>query len=51
MKKKVSSKLKYVKETPEARYKRVSSGVKFRAVVFEDRRRKLMRKAIESEER
>jgi len=33
--------LKYTKETPEARKKRASSGVKFRAAVFEDKRRKL----------
>jgi len=49
MKKKVSSKLKYIKETPEARYRRVSSGVKFRAVVFEDKRRKLRESAAKNE--
>ena len=51
MKKYKSPKLKYSKETPEARYRRVSSGAKFRAVVFEDKRRKLQKRAIESERR
>jgi len=41
MKKKKPSVPKYTKETPEARKKRVSSGVKFRPAVFEDKRRKL----------
>jgi hypothetical protein len=50
MKKKASSKLKYTKETPEARYRRASSGVKFRAVVFEDKRRKLRENAAKNEE-
>jgi len=50
MKRKKTVKLKITKETPEARYKRVSSGVKFRAVVFEDKRRKLQKKAVDSEE-
>ena len=44
MKKKKSSLLKITKESPEARKKRVSSGVKFRAAVFEDKRRKLQDK-------
>jgi len=44
-----SQKPKYAKETPEARKKRVSSGVKFRAVVFEDKRRKLLDKAARKE--
>ena len=51
MKKKVSPKMKYTKETPEARKKRVTSGVKFRAAVFEDKRRKLQKKAIKFDER
>ena len=42
--KKKSSTLKYIKETPKARKKRVTSGVKFRATVFEDKRRKLCEK-------
>ena len=41
MKKKKPTILKYTKETPEARKKRVSSGAKFRPAVFEDKRRKL----------
>ena len=45
MKKSKPNKLKYTKETPEARKKRVSSGVKYRAVIFEDKRRKLREKA------
>jgi|GEM_PF-1838031 len=36
MKKKKPSIIKSTKETPETRKKRVSSGVKFRAAVFED---------------
>ena len=50
MKKTTSSLLTITKETPEARKKRVSSGVKFRAAVFEDKRRKLLDKATEIEE-
>jgi len=49
MKKKDLSKIKYIKETPEARYRRVTSGVKFRAVVFEDKRRKLRDKVSKNE--
>ena len=49
MRKKDTKKMKYAKETPEARKKRVSSGVKFRAVVFEDKRRKLRDKDAGSE--
>jgi len=51
MKKKESLKLKSTKETPDARKKRASSGVKFRAVVFEDKRRKLQEKAAKKEDR
>jgi len=51
MKKKESLKIKYTKETPETRKKRVTNGVKFRAAVFEDKRRKLRKKAAEFEER
>jgi hypothetical protein len=47
MKKKKSPKIKYTKESPEARKKRVSSGVKFRATVFQDKRRKLRERATE----
>jgi hypothetical protein len=49
MKKKKSKLIKMTKETPGARKKRVSSGVKFRAAVFEDKREKLQDK-INSEE-
>ena len=44
MKKKKLSILKYTKETPEARKKRATSGVRFRLTVFEDKRRKLQDK-------
>ena len=50
MKKKKSKLLKVTKESPEARKKRVSSGVKFRAAVFEDKRKKLQDKINEEEE-
>jgi hypothetical protein len=40
MKKKKSGLLKYIKETPEARKKRVSSGVKLRTLVIENKKRK-----------
>jgi len=49
MKKKKSPLLKYSKETPEARKKRVSSGVKFRAVVFRNKKRQLQEKALDNE--
>jgi len=49
MKNKKSKTPKYVKETPEARKKRATSGVKFRAAVFEDKRRKLRDKADEQD--
>ena len=42
MKKKKSPLLKLTKETPEARKKRASCGVKFRATVIENKRRKSM---------
>ena len=42
--------LKYGKETPEARKRRVSSGVKFRAVIIENKKRKLLEKSIDREE-
>jgi len=45
MKIKKSKKLKIIKETPEERKKRASSGVQFRATVFDDKRRKLQDKA------
>jgi hypothetical protein len=50
MKKKKSPLLKITKETPEARKKRVSSGIKFRAAVFENRKKQLQEKLIDYEE-
>ena len=44
MKKKKSSLLKITKESPEARKNRASSGAKFRAATFVDKRRKLQDK-------
>jgi len=41
MRKKKSKLISLGKESPEARKKRTSSGVKFRAVVFENKKRKL----------
>ena len=49
MKKKKSPILKHTKESPEARKARASSGVKFRAAVFENKKRKLKDKYIEDE--
>ena len=50
MKKKKSPLLKLTKETPEARKKRVSSGVKFRAAVMEDKKKRLWEKWTKFEE-
>jgi len=50
MKKKKSPLLKITKETPEARKQRVSSGVKFRVAVFENKKRKLQEKTDYYEE-
>jgi hypothetical protein len=41
MKKKKPSLLRIIKETPETRKKRVSSGISFRAAVFENKKKKL----------
>jgi len=49
MKKKKSPLLKLTKETPKIRKERVSSGVKFRATIFEDKKRKLLNKMKEEE--
>ena len=38
---------KYTKETPKARKERASSGVSFRAVVFEDKKRKAELERVE----
>ena len=40
MKKKKPTVVKLAKETPEARKKRVASGVKFRAAVFANKKKK-----------
>jgi len=45
MKKHKSSLLRLTKETPEIRRQRVSSGYKFRAVVFESKKKRLLEKA------
>ena len=50
MKKKKSPKLDLTKETPEARKKRVSSGLKFRAVVIENKKKRLKEKWIKEKE-
>jgi hypothetical protein len=44
MKKTKSPLLTITKETPEARKKRVSSGVVFRAAVFDDKKKRLQNK-------
>ena len=50
MKKHKSKLLKFAKETPEARKQRVSSGKKFRAAVFVDKRKQLRDNLIDFEE-
>jgi len=50
MKKKKSKLLKITKETPEARKKRVSSGIKFRTIVFKDKKKQQRDKKIDFEE-
>jgi len=50
MKKKKPSLLKLTKETPVSRKNRVSGGIKFRAVVFKDKRQKLRDKAERKED-
>ena len=50
MKKKKSPLIKLTKETPEARKQRLSSGPKYRAVVFENKKRKLQDKTDDYEE-
>jgi len=50
MKKKKAKLLRLTKETPEARKLRVSSGVKYRAVVFENKKKKLLDKHRHTEE-
>ena len=46
MKKKKSPLVKLTKESPKARKERVSSGIKFRAAVFEDKKKKAQDKGI-----
>ena len=50
MKKKKLSLIKLTKESPEARKKRTSSGVKFRAAVFENKKKKLQDKYVDDGE-
>jgi len=50
MKKKKPTIVKYTKETPEARKERVSSGVRFRAAVFENKKKKLRDKITDDGE-
>jgi hypothetical protein len=47
MKKKKSSLINLTKETPETRKKRVSSGISFRAAVFDNKKKKLREKQYE----
>jgi len=46
MKKKKSPLLKLTKETPEAHKKRASSGVRFRAAVFENKKKRLLQEKM-----
>ena len=50
MKKRKPRTIKITKESPEERKKRLSSGVKFRATVFESKKRKLLQKIYDREE-
>ena len=50
MKKKKSSLIKLTKETQDERKQRVSSGVKFRAVVFGNKKKQLQNKFNDYEE-
>ena len=50
MKKKKSPLIKLTKESPKARKERVSSGIKFRAAVFEDKKKKAKDKITDYEE-
>jgi len=51
MKKSKSKLTELTKESPKARKERVSSGVKFRAVVIENKKKKLQDKPVDYEER
>jgi len=50
MKKKKSSFVDLTKETPELRKKRVTTGGKFRPVIFKDKRWKLKEKYIDTDD-
>ena len=50
MKKKKSPLIKLTKESPKARKERVSSGIKFRAVVIENKKKKMQDKLADYEE-
>lgn len=50
MKKKKSPLIKLTKESPKARKERVSSGIKQRAAVFDDKKRKAKDKPVDYEE-
>lgn len=50
MKKSKSPLLKLTKESPETRKKRVSSGIKFRAAVIDNKKRKLQEKTQAGED-
>ena len=50
MKKKKSPLIKLTKESPKTRKERVSSGVKFRAVVIENKKKKIQDKPVDYEE-
>jgi len=50
MKKKKSPLLKIIKESPEARKKRISSGVKFRTAVFENKKKRRQKNIMDYEE-
>ena len=45
MKKKKPKLLKLIKETPASRKERLSSGIRFRAAVFKDKKKESLRKA------
>ena len=48
--KKKSPLVKLAKETPKVRKERVSSGVKFRATIFENKKKKAQDKPVDYEE-
>ena len=50
MRKKKASLLRLVKESPEIRRKRVSSGAKFRAAIFKSKKKEYLNKFNDDEE-